>query len=197
MSIENFQFSYHLSLYIFGFYFLEQLKRSFQEKKENLKRQLTSYFSGFWFTSEKILHIQPGNLIASSIKQVPRHQDDWLLPFKVIYEGSSLSPDNMKPSTARNSEQDWINQLCKEFFKGRGDGSMFQKLSGSKLLHPTSSTVSQQPLEYYRLAGQILAKAVCETLLRGVCTQLSQVRFTRSVLAFILGFPIDYKVGIQ
>lgn len=131
------------------------------------------------------------------MKEVPRHPDDWLLPFKVVYEGSSLPPDRMKSATALTSEQDWINQLCKEFFKGQGESSMFQKLSGSKLLHPTSSTVSQQPLEYYRLAGQILAKGVCETLLRGICTQLSQVRFTRSLLAFILGFPIDYKVGVQ
>ncbi len=127
---------------------------------------------------------------------MPRHPDDWLLPFKVVYEGSSLPPERMKASTALTSEQDWINQLCKEFFKGHGESSMFKKLSGSKLLHPTSSTVSQQPLEYYHLAGQILAKAVCETLLRGICTQLSQVRFTTSVLAFILGFPIDYKVGV-
>lgn len=72
---------------------------------------------------------------------------------------------------------------------------MFEKRGDSTLLHPVSSRVSGQEASVYRLAGQILAKAIVEVLLRGICTKLSDLRLTRTLLASILGTPIHYKVS--
>lgn len=161
---------------------------------------LKSNFSGYfttWFRTEKILYLERGNLKNSTKTAVPTHQSDWLLPFRIQYETDPPPTTRFfifkqPPSVGRTEE--WITRLCDEFFNGQGESCLFKRRPGSKLLHPISSTVSHQPLGNYRLAGQILGKAIVETLLRGICTQLSQIRFTRSLLAFILGFPITLKV---
>ncbi|CAL8107283.1 unnamed protein product [Orchesella dallaii] len=120
------------------------------------------------------------------MKVIPKTPDDWLLPFNIKYDCCVLKPKS--PSV-----QEWLNRLCEEFFLKNGEFEMFQKLPGSTLLHPTPSSSSQLPLEFYRLAGQILGKSIVEALLRNVCTRLSSVRFSRSLLASILGFPIRYN----
>jgi len=61
------------------------------------------------------------------------------------------------------------------------------------MYHPVSSAVSRQPIEYYKFCGAILAKCVVEAMVRGACTRLSNVKFTKSFLAYMLGYPIHYK----
>ncbi|ODN02665.1 Apoptosis-resistant E3 ubiquitin protein ligase 1 [Orchesella cincta] len=165
---------------------LPKLGLPFQLKKEGLKSQLTGYFSEFWWFGEKTLFVENGNLARSTMKAVPKCSDDWLRPFNIKYDCCTLRPKS--PSV-----QEWLNRLCQEFFLKNGDSEMFQKLEGSTLLHITPSTSSHLSLDFYRLAGQILGKCIVEALLRNVCTKLNTVRFSRSLLASILGFPIQYK----
>lgn len=98
----------------------------------------------------------------------------------------------------------WAEELAKEIFESSvfgmfvGHNSTIGNRQRSGLIHPNGDRNNRWKLEHYALAGKLVGKCIVERALNPKSPQhWIDARFSRTILAMILGVSTSYKVSFR
>jgi len=116
----------------------------------------------------------------------------------VLFFSITFIEEELAGGPLRNLSTDfeWLDLLCDEIFTNNPTG-MFSYLGSTDLLHinPSKGRNPKWQEKHYEFAGQILGKFLYESAVSG--NSSLHVRFTRSLLAQLVGLPVNYQHLVQ